>query len=79
MFYLFIISILFFVSLLIGKTSFISIFDLRAINILQFDFNLLNNSTPRTTGFARILVFLFLILYYFNTKKTLQILRYLCL
>lgn len=69
MFYLFIISILFFVSLLIGKTSFISIFDLRAINILQFDFNLLNNSTPRTTGFARILVFLFLILYYFNTKK----------
>ena len=52
-----------------GKTSIISILDLRAINILQFDFNLLNNSTPRTTGFARILVFLFLILYYFDAKK----------
>lgn len=68
-FYFFIISILFFISLLSGKISITSIFDLRAISILQFDFNLLNNSTPRTTGFARILVFLFLILYYFNTKK----------
>lgn len=69
MFYFFIISILFFFSLLSGNTSIISILDLRAINILQFDFNLLNNSTPRTTGFARILVFLFLILYYFDAKK----------
>jgi hypothetical protein len=68
-FYLFIVLILFILNLSSGFSNIFEIFDLRNVNILQFNYSFLNNATPRTTGLARILVFIFLIIYFFNTRS----------
>ena len=68
-FYFFIVLILFILNLSSGFSNIFEILDLRRIGILQFNYSFLNNATPRTTGLARILVFIFLIIYFFNTRS----------
>lgn len=70
--FIFIFSLIIYLSItiliLIFKGGF-NILDVRNSEFFSFNNSFLSNSMPRTTGFARILVFLFISIYYFKIFK----------